>query len=213
VLDQETGETTAENDLSTAHLDVAVDVGPSFSSQRAAIVRSLTNMIGITTDPQTQQVLQSLALMNMEGEGLRDAREFFRKRLVEMGVIPPTEEDRQMMEDAAANTEEDPNAVFLKAAAEEATAKATRARADVVKIVADTELSKAKAMEIMANIENADRSQLLELVKILASEQRFEVPPVPDFDTAAAATPLIDQRIQELPQDIQGEFLERLSNQ
>ena len=167
MIDPETGETVAENDLSDAHLDVAVDVGPSFSSQRAAIVRALTNMIGITQDPQTQQVLQALALMNMEGEGLRDAREFFRKRLVEMGVLPPTEEDRQQMEAAAANAEEDPNAVFLKAAADEATAKATRARADVIKTVADTEFTKAKTVAVLANVGLDEKQQVLDAAEVV----------------------------------------------
>ncbi len=167
MIDQETGATVAENDLSTAHLDVAVDVGPSFSSQRAAIVRSLTNMIGVTTDPQMQQVLQALILFNMEGEGLRDAREFSRKRLVEMGVLQPTEEDRQMMEAAAANAQEDPNAIFLKAAADEATAKATRARADVVKTVADTEFTKAKTVAVLAGVGIDEQKQVIDAAQVV----------------------------------------------
>jgi hypothetical protein len=47
---------------------------------------------------------------------------------------------------------QDPNAVFLQAAAEEAQAKAAKARADVVNTVADAELTQAKTAEIMVKI-------------------------------------------------------------
>lgn len=177
-IDQETGETSYENDLSEAHLDVSVDVGPSFSSQRAAIVRAVTGMMAITTDQTTQQVLQAIALMNMEGEGLRDAREFFRKKLVEMGVVQPTPEEQQQMMEAAANAKEDPNAVFLRAAADEATAKATRARADVVKTIADTELTKAKTIETLAGVDIDERQQAIEAARAVGGLiQNVEQPP------------------------------------
>lgn len=177
-IDQETGETSYENDLSDAHLDVSVDVGPSFSSQRAAIVRAVTGMMAITTDQTTQQVLQAIALMNMEGEGLRDAREFFRKKLVEMGVVQPTPEEQQQMMEAAANAKEDPNAVFLRAAADEATAKATRARADVVKTIADTELTKAKTIETLAGVDIDERQQAIEAARAVGGLiQNVEQPP------------------------------------
>lgn len=210
-IDQETGEATFENDLSTAHLDVAVDVGPSFSSQRAAIVRALTGMMAITSDQQTQQVLQSIALMNMEGEGLRDTREFFRKKLVEMGVVKPNEEEAQQMAMAAANAKEDPNAVFLRAAAEEAMANATRARANVVKTVADTELTKAKTIETLSNVDIASRDQLLKAAEMLVPENKgISAPAAPPM--TGAVSPESQAMVQNVPQDMQGEFMERLSN-
>lgn len=179
-IDEETGQIIYENDLSNAHLDVAVDVGPSFSSQRAAIVRALTDMMAITTDQQTQQVLQAIALMNMEGEGMSDAREYFRRKLVDMGVLPPNEEDKKRIMEAMANQQPDPNVVFMQAAAEEATAKATRARAEVVKAMADTELTRAKTVETLANIDMSQRDQILRTADTLGTmlrEQATEVAP------------------------------------
>lgn len=180
IIDEETGQIVYENDLSNAHLDVAVDVGPSFSSQRAAIVRALTDMMAITTDQQTQQVLQAIALMNMEGEGMSDAREYFRRKLVDMGVLPPNEEDKKRIMEAMANQQPDPNAIFMQAAAEEATAKATRARAEVVKAMADTELTRAKTVETLANVDMSQRDQILRTADTLGSmlrEQANEVAP------------------------------------
>jgi hypothetical protein len=180
VIDEESGQIVYENDLSNAHLDVAVDVGPSFSSQRAAIVRTLTDMMAITTDQQTQQVLQAIALMNMEGEGMSDAREYFRRKLVDMGVLPPNEEDKKRIMEAMANQQPDPNVVFMQAVAEEATARATRARAEVVKAMADTELTRAKTVETLANIDMSQRDQILRTADTLGSmlrEQAAEVAP------------------------------------
>ncbi len=146
------GELEYENDLSKADFDLAVEVGPSFRSQRASIVQSLTSLIAITQDPQTQAVLQAMVIMNMEGEGLSDTREYFRKKLVEMGVVKPTEEEAAAMVEAAANAPPDPNAVFVQAAAEKAMAEAESERADAIKKMAETELTQAKTVETLAKV-------------------------------------------------------------
>jgi len=163
----EEGALEYEGDLSKAHLDVNVDVGPSFRSQREAIVRSLTNMIAITQDPQTQSVLQAMAIMNMEGEGLADAREFFRKKLVELGVVNPNEEDLKRMQQAMENAQPDPNAVFIEAAAQKATAEAARAQADAVRTMADTELIKAKTVETLEKTGLAVQDQALKVAQTI----------------------------------------------
>jgi hypothetical protein len=148
----ETGEVIMENDLSRAKFDVNVDVGPSSSSKRAATVRALTGMMAITDDAQTKQVLQAMAMMNMEGEGIGDVRDFFRKQLLRLGVVKPTEQEAEMLaqEQQMQGQQQDPNAIFLQAAAEEATAKAAQARASVIKTVADAGLAKAKTAETLA---------------------------------------------------------------
>jgi hypothetical protein len=160
-VDQETGEVIYENDLSQAKLDVVSSVGPSFVSQRAAIVRALTGMLAITQDPQTQSVLQAMAIMNMEGEGLKEAREYFRRKLVEIGVVKPNEKEAEALMSAMQNKRPDPNTIYLEAAAQEAVAKAEKARADVVNTVADARLKQAKTAEIESNIRlDSDRATL-----------------------------------------------------
>ena len=157
----EDGEVEYENDLSEAEFDVAAEVGPSSSSKRAATVRALTSMMAVTTDPDAMRVLQAAALMNMEGEGLSDIRDHFRRQLVQMGVVKPTEEEAQQM--AAAGQRQDPNAVFLQAAAEEAQAKAAKSRADVVRTVADAELIEAKTLETLSKVEDASAAQPMQV--------------------------------------------------
>lgn len=177
-IDENTGALKVENDLSDAHLDVTVDVGPSFSSQRAGIVRALTSMMAITQDPEAQQVLQSVAIMNMEGEGLADVRKFFRKKMVQAGVIEPTDEEAAAMQAAMENQQPDPNVVFLQAAAEEATAKAAGARAGVLKTVADAELARAKTVETLASIDQEAQKIALESAQAISGMLQDAAEPV-----------------------------------
>jgi len=152
-IDQETGAVVHENDLSSATFDVVAEVGPSSSSKRAATVRALTGMLQITQDPETQQVITAMAMMNMEGEGISDANAYFRKKLLRMGVVKPTDDEAEELMAEMQGQPQDPNAVYLQAAAEEATAKAAQARANTVKTVADAELSRAKTLETLSQVD------------------------------------------------------------
>jgi len=175
----ETGEVVMENDLSRAKFDVNVDVGPSSTSKRAATVRALTGMMAITDDQQTKQVLQAMAMMNMEGEGIGEVRDFFRKQLVRMGVVKPTEQEQEEMMVELQGQPEDPNKIFLQAAAEEAIAKAAKARADTVKTVADAGLSRARTAETLAK--TGVQEQNMALTALEATQQAVmgqEVQPV-----------------------------------
>ena len=152
-IDQETGAVVHENDLSSATFDVVAEVGPSSSSKRAATVRALTGMLQITQDPETQQVITAMAMMNMEGEGISDANAYFRKKLLRMGVVKPTDDEAEELMAEMQGQPQDPNATYLQAAAEEATAKAAQARASTVKTVADAELSRAKTLETLSQVD------------------------------------------------------------
>jgi hypothetical protein len=148
----DTGAVVMDNDLSRAKFDVVVDVGPSSSSKRAATVRALTGMLQLTQDPETVQVLTAMAMMNMEGEGLNDVNEFFRKKLLRIGAVKPSEEESQAMMEESQNQQPDPNAVYLQAAAEEASAKAAKARAETTETLANTELRKAQTAQTLSKI-------------------------------------------------------------
>jgi len=153
-IDPETGELIYENNLGDALFDVAVDVGPSSSSRRDATVRALTGMMQVTTDPTTQQVLQSMAIMNMEGEGIGDIKEYFRKQLVQMGVMQPSEEEQQQMQEAQANVQPDAQTMYLMAEAQKSEALARKADADTQLTMANAEKAKADTLSILSEIEN-----------------------------------------------------------
>jgi len=159
------GEIETENDLSEAEFDVNVDVGPSSSSKRAATVRALTGMASLTDDAETKQVLGAMAMMNMEGEGITEVRDYFRKKLLRMGVVKPTEEEQQTMAEEQANQQPDPNTQYLQAAADEATANATQARAKTILTVAQADETKAKTMKTLAEVDSSEQRQAMEVIE------------------------------------------------
>lgn len=165
----EKGEIETENDLSEAEFDVNVDVGPSSSSKRAATVRALTGMASLTDDAETKQVLGAMAMMNMEGEGITEVRDYFRKKLLRMGVVKPTEEEQQTMADEQANQKPDPNTQYLQAAAEAEQARAVKARADTVLVVAKADEVQASTAKILSEIDNADTSLALKAAELVTN--------------------------------------------
>ena len=171
VLNPDTGAVEYENDLSKAKFDVAVEVGPSSESRRAATVRSLMGMMQLATDPETQQVLGSMAMLNMEGEGISDVRDFFRNRLIKMGVVKPTAEEQQALleelQQAQSQQAPDPQAQYLQAAAMEAQAKAGQAQANTAYTLARAEETKAKTVETLAGIQQKERDSVLNTAKAL----------------------------------------------
>ena len=159
MIDQETGAMKMANDLSEATFDVVAEVGPSSSSKRAATVRALTGMLQLTQDPETQQVITAMAMMNMEGEGLSDTNAYFRKKLLRMGVVKPTDSEAEEMMAEMQGQPQDPNTMYLQAAAEEASAKAAKARADTVETIASAELKNAQTLETFAKVSEMDGGQ------------------------------------------------------
>jgi hypothetical protein len=161
----EAGEIENENDLSDAKFDVAVEVGPTSTSRREAMTRSIMNVMALTQDQETMQVLTAMLMMNIEGEGMSEFREFFRKRLVMMGVMEPNEEEAEQMAAAAQNQQPDPQAVYLQAAAEEALAKAQKAQADTVYANAKAQETQAKTVETLARLDMDKQRQAVETAK------------------------------------------------
>lgn len=185
------------NDLKNARHDVYVEVGPSSSTKRAATVRSLQNMMQFTQDPQDMKVLSNLALMNMEGEGLSDARDYFRKQLVQTGVVKPTKEEQAQMQQAKANQKPDPNSEYLQAAAREADANATNKNSSTVLNIAKAEESNTAAAKNLASIQQAERQHLLDMVDTLTaadhSQQQLDQQAVAQQQQAATAQPSINE--------------------
>jgi hypothetical protein len=168
MLNPKTGEVEYENDLSNAKFDVAVDVGPASATKRSATVRALLGMIQIAPDPETQQVLTSRAMMNMDGEGIGEVRAYFRDKLIKMGVIQPTEQEgEKLLAEMQAAQQPDPQALYLQAAAMEAQAKAGQAQANTEYTLARAEETRAKTVEVLAGIQQKERTNVVETAKAL----------------------------------------------
>ncbi len=176
--DQNSGALTTGADLSRASFDVAVEVGPSSDSRREATVKSLTGMLQITQDPETAAVLQAMAIMNMNGEGISYVREFFRKRLVKMGALKPSDEEQQAMQAAAATAKPDANEEALRGMAEEANANAVKARAQVLETMAKVEKINAETVEILAGVDMESTERAMAIEQRINGVQPPQVPAV-----------------------------------
>lgn len=159
---------TIENDLSRASFDVVAEVGPATQSRRDATQRQLLSLLQLTKDPQTAGVVEQMLLMQMDGEGLGDMRDFFRKRLVQAGVVKPTDEEAQELAAAQQQQQPDPQALYLQAAATEAQARAMKAQADTALAVAKSEETKAKTVETLANVKISAQSQAIKTAEAIA---------------------------------------------
>ena len=132
------GKQETDNDLSEADFDVSVTVGPTSDSRRAATVRAITGMLAITSDPETAKVLQAMAMMNMEGEGISDVREYFRKQLVRLGVLKPTDEEAQEMKAMQAQAQQPtPEQEYLLTQAQKTLAEVEKIKAEAMKVVSE----------------------------------------------------------------------------
>ena len=163
------GDTVLENDFRDAKFDIVADVGPSSSSKKSSTVKSIVSMLPFVDDAQDKTVLTSTAIMNMEGEGLNDTQEYFRKKLVAMNVEKGTEEEEAQKEQAAANQQPSPNDQFMLSEKEKNMAQATKLRAETVETIADTEKKKAETVEIYAGIGRDDRDSAVKTAQAIGN--------------------------------------------
>jgi len=147
------GELYSLSDFSKYNFDVFVEVGPSTASKKDALLKNILEMMRIVQDPESIQILSSLAMMYMDGDNFSDVKEYYRKRLVSIGVIPPSDEELKQM----AKMSSDGNISMLEdALSQQAMAQASKDRISTMKIAAETDLTKAKTAEIMYNIQGSN---------------------------------------------------------
>jgi hypothetical protein len=94
-----------------------------------------------------------------------------------MGVVKPTEDEAKELMAEMQGQPQDPNAMYLQAAAEEATAKAAQARANTVKTVADAELSRAKTIETLSTVDMDSQDHALKMMQDMIPPGQFEPTP------------------------------------
>jgi vacuolar-type H+-ATPase subunit I/STV1 len=94
-----------------------------------------------------------------------------------MGVVKPTEEERQQMEEAAKNAKPDPNTQALEAMAQEAIAGAKKKEAEVFETLAQTEKIKAETLNTLDEIDlkklQESRAYLEQVEKLQQQRQQM----------------------------------------
>lgn len=178
VVDRQTGDVVALNDLSTGRYDVTVDVGPSYTARRDATVAALTSVLG-TMAPQDPDagIIRGLIMENMDGEGLDDYKEYNRNKLLTAGIVKPRNAKEQTLvqqAQAAAQSQPDPNMVLAQAQMVAAQAEAQKATNETAQTKIKAFTAQQDAMESQANTvyklaqaRNIDDKAVMEAIRLL----------------------------------------------
>jgi len=162
------GKTTVINNLDDAKFDVTATIGPASQSKRQAAVKNLTAMNAVATDPETKTILEALAMMNMDVEGSEDVNKYYRRKLIKLGALKPTEEEAQQLMQEMQGQAPDAQTQYLNAAAREAEAKAVKANADTVLTIAKAEQTKAETAQTMSTMDISQQEHLMNLAQSLS---------------------------------------------
>ncbi len=144
VVDRQTGQKVALNDLSVGNYEVTVDVGQSFASRRDSTVRTLTTMLqGIPPQHPYYSLIMGMIIDNMDGEGIDDLKEYNREQMLMAGTIKPrTPEEQQMVMQAKQAQSQQPDPMMVQAQAQ-----MTLAQAEVMKAQNSAAQTQIKAFE------------------------------------------------------------------
>lgn len=192
VVDRQTGQVVALNDLSTGRYDVTVDVGPSYTARRDATVSVLTNVLGtmLPNDPM-RPAIQGIILDNIDGEGLDDFKEYNRNQLLTSGIAKPRNaKEQQVVQQAqmAAQSQQDPNMVIAQANLVAAQAEEKKAdnetRNTIIKAFTaqqDAQESQANVVYKLSQAEHINKQGVMDAIKLLNEvlSQQQQIPTSP----------------------------------
>lgn len=142
------------NDIARGKYKVVCSVTEATATRRDKTVKSCLNTATVAQaagDTELATVATLTAVMNQDGEGMTDLQNYARKRLVTMGVVPPTEEEQAAMDEAAQNQKPDATQAALEAQAKEFEASAGLKAEQTAKTVEETRLTGAKVVETLSN--------------------------------------------------------------
>lgn len=178
VVDRQTGQVVALNDLSTGRYDVTVDVGPSYTARRDATVAALTSVLS-TMAPQDPDagIIRGLIMENMDGEGLDDYKEYNRNKLLTAGIVKPRNAKEQALvqqAQAAAQSQPDANMILAQAQMVAAQAEVQKANNETAQTQIKAFTAQQDAMESQANTvyklaqaRNIDDKAVMEVIRLL----------------------------------------------
>lgn len=193
VVDRQTGNVVALNDLSTGRYDVTVDVGPSYTARRDATVSVLTNVLStmLPNDPM-RPAIQGIILDNIDGEGLDDFKEYNRNQLLTSGIVKPRNEKEQqivMQAQQAAANQPNPEMVTAMANDKLATAELINAQTKHVDTGIKAFTAEKNAKESEANViyklsqaESINKQGVRDAIKLLnelLQSQQSQIPTSP----------------------------------
>ena len=204
-LDEKTGDVLYQNDLSRATFDVYAEVGPATSSARNATVRNLMSILQVEQDPKNRAILTAIIMQNMEGEGIKEVKDYYRTVLVDMGVAKPNEQEMLLMQQKLQSQQPTSESIYLEAMAEEAMAKAAKARVDTILTTAKVEETQAGTLKTLSEIDQQARQQAMANIAIqqkAQQDQQAQIKQAIDLQNQGMQQPQPPAAIGENPEGV-----------
>ena len=120
VMDEESGEVVALNDITNMEFDVYADIGKTYSSKKEQTREELGSLAAAVkeSDPALHKALLLKQMLLMDGVDLTDVKEYSRKQLILAGFTEPESEEEIAMMEQASQQQGQPDAATLLAQAE-----------------------------------------------------------------------------------------------
>ena len=138
VVDAQTGDIVAMNDITGMEFEVYADVSTSYANQKEETLDRLAEMAQevAMADPASHKMLMLKRLSLMDGIDLESVRKHARNQLVLMGIEKPQNEEEEAMLAQAQQAPQQPDANTILAQAEmgKAQAQQMKAETDAIKV-------------------------------------------------------------------------------
>ncbi len=162
MVDQQTGREVTLNDLSQGRYDIAVTIGPSYTTQRMEAAEA---MMQLANDPSPLGMVAKYGFIkSLDMPGLEDVRKAARRIVVQAGLLEPEEG-----EEAPQQQQPSPDQI---AQAQKAEADAQKSQAQSVSYMASAQKDAAQADSIrLENLSKEQEMQLQELFRTFLTTQ------------------------------------------
>ena len=108
---------------------------------------------------------------------MADLREYYRRKMVAMGVTDPTEEDKKRMEEESAGAPPDPNRAFMEAEAQKSLAMAKKYGSDTILNMEKTNQVKVDTLKTLAEIDPAAAAEEYQALQQMSAQPPQQMPP------------------------------------
>ena len=154
VVDEQTGESKAINDITKGQFEVIVDTGPAFASRRRETLETMKDILTITPPNSPYfTFLYNAIIQNVDGTGLDELKEFGDQQMLMSGHRQPETEEEVALLQQAKDSESNEQGELMQSLAMEAQANAQESMSNVQKNASQANLNEAKAAEIFNGIQ------------------------------------------------------------
>ncbi len=111
------GELKVRNNFAEGRYKVVADVAETTTTRRDRTVKQMLSLASVAVQAQDMEGAQAAiitASMNMDGEGIADYQKWNRARALKLGLVEPNEDEKAEAEQAAQQTQPDPQQQLIE---------------------------------------------------------------------------------------------------